>query len=99
MIVFNGETFLQELLESIYDFAYEIVVVEGPDQNSLPMAGPDGGSTDRTLEILRSYPDPKRKLRGIRGTWRDKDEQSNPYMDEVFGDYILQGDEHDIHKP
>lgn len=31
MIVFNGESFLHELLESIYDFAYEIVVVEGPD--------------------------------------------------------------------
>jgi glycosyltransferase involved in cell wall biosynthesis len=99
MIVFNGETFLHELLESIYDFAYEIVVVEGPDQNSLPMAGPDGGSTDRTLEILRSYPDPEGKLRVIRGTWRDKDEQSNRYMDEVSGDYIWQVDDDEIYKP
>src|SRR5512134_1673059 len=99
MIVFNGETFLHELLDSIYDFAYEIFGVEGPDQNSLPMAGPDGGSTDRTVEILRSYPDPERKLRVIRGTWRDKDEQSNRYMDEVSGDYIWQVDDDEIYKP
>lgn len=99
LIVFNGEAFLHELLESIYDFAYEIVVVEGPDQNSLPMAGPDGGSTDRTVEILRSYPDPERKLRVIRGTWRDKDEQSNRYMAEVSGDYLWQVDDDEIYKP
>src|SRR5262249_58359892 len=99
MIVFNGEPFLHELLESIYDFAYEIVVVEGPDQNALPMAGPDGGSTDRTLEILHSFPDPERKLRVIRGTWRDKDEQSNRYMQEVSGDYIWQVDDDEIYKP
>ena len=99
MIVFNGESFLHELLESIYDFAYEIVVVEGPDQNALPMAGPDGGSTDRTLEILHSFPDPERKLRVIRGTWRDKDEQSNRYMQELSGDYIWQVDDDEIYKP
>ena len=99
MIVFNGETFLHELLESIYDFAYEIVAVEGPDRNALPMAGPDGGSTDRTVEILRSFPDPERKLKLIRGTWRDKDEQSNRYMQEVSGDYLWQVDDDEIYKP
>jgi hypothetical protein len=61
MIVFNGEAFLREALESIYDFAYEIIVLEGPDRNALPMAGPDGGR-DGNLEILNSFPDPKKEV-------------------------------------
>lgn len=99
MILFNGETFLREVLESIYDFAYEIVIVEGPDRNALPMAGPDGGSADRTVEILGCFPDPERKLKLIRGVWKDKDEQSNRYMQEVSGDYIWQVDDDEIYKP
>jgi len=99
MIVFNGETFLHEVLESVYDFAYEIIVVEGPDRNALRMAGPDGGSRDRTVEILASFPDPRRKLRIIRGQWRNKDEQSNRYIQEATGDYIWEIDDDEVYKP
>jgi glycosyltransferase involved in cell wall biosynthesis len=99
MIVFNGETFLNEVLKSVYDFAYEIIIVEGPDRNALPMAGPDGGSNDRTIEILRTFPDPERKLKVIRGQWKDKDEQSNRYLTEARGDYIWEIDDDEVYKP
>lgn len=83
MIIFNGDTFLREVLESIYDFAYEIIIVEGPDQNALPMAGPDGASCDRTMEIIENFPDPLKKIRVIRGIWKNKDQQSNWFIVEA----------------
>lgn len=98
MIVFNGAAFLREVLESIYDFAFEIIVVEGPDLNALPMAGPDGGSTDGTMDILRSFPDPEKKLKIIRGVWQSKDQQCNRFIEEASGDYIWQVDDDEIYK-
>jgi glycosyltransferase involved in cell wall biosynthesis len=98
MIVFNGAAFLQEVLESIYDFAFEIIVVEGPDRNALPMAGPDGGSADGTMEILSRFPDPKKKIKIIRGVWKSKDQQCNRFIEEATGDYIWQVDDDEIYK-
>jgi glycosyltransferase involved in cell wall biosynthesis len=99
MIVFNGDTFLREVLESIYDFAFEIIIVEGPDQNALPMAGPDGASRDRTMEIIENFPDPLKKIRVIRGIWENKDQQSNRFIIEATGDYIWQVDDDEVYKP
>ena len=98
MIVFNGAEFLKEVLESIYDIAYEIIVIEGPDLNALPMAGPDGGSTDGTMTILGEFPDPQKKLRVIRGVWESKDQQSNRFIEEATGDYIWQVDDDEVYK-
>ena len=98
MIVFNGDTFLKETLESIYDFAYEIIIVEGPDRNAVCMAGPDGGSSDSTMDILEHFPDPLKKIKIIRGTWQNKDEQSNRFISEATGDYIWQVDDDEVYK-
>ncbi len=98
MIVFNGEDFLQEVLESIYEFAYEIIIVEGPDRNALPMAGPDGRSTDGTLAILKNFPDPQKKLKIIHGVWQSKDQQCNRFIEEASGDYIWQVDDDEVYK-
>ena len=98
MIVFNGEAFLREVLESIYDFAFEVIVVEGPDVNALPMAGPDGGSSDGTMDILRTFPDPEKKIKVIRGVWQSKDHQCNRFIEEACGDYIWQVDDDEIYK-
>lgn len=98
IIVFNGAAFLKEVLESIYDFAFEIIVIEGPDLNALSMAGPDGGSTDGTMDILRGFPDPEKKLKVIRGIWQSKDQQCNRFIEQVSGDYIWQVDDDEIYK-
>jgi glycosyltransferase involved in cell wall biosynthesis len=98
MIVFNGEEFLQEVLESIYEFAYEIIIVEGPDRNARSMAGPDGRSADGTLAILRNFPDPLKKLKIIHGSWASKDEQCNRFIEEASGDYIWQVDDDEVYK-
>ncbi len=98
MIVFNGEAFLREVLESIYDFAYEIIIIEGPDHNARSMAGPNGGSRDRTMDILTSFPDPSGKLKIVRGHWKNKDEQCNRFIAEATGDYIWQVDDDEVYK-
>lgn len=99
MIVFNGEYFLKQVLDGVYDFAHEIVVVEGSDEISRPLANENGGSTDRTWEMLLSYPDPKRKIRPIRGTFKDKDAQSNAFMGYLTGDFVWLLDSDEMYQP
>lgn len=99
MIVFNGDFFLREALDGVYDFAHEIIIIEGADTNSMPFANPDGSSTDDTLRIIREYPDPRKKIRLIQGQWRDKDEQSNAYMSYVTGDFIWLLDSDELYQP
>ncbi|HVT89393.1 MAG TPA: glycosyltransferase [Tepidisphaeraceae bacterium] len=99
MIVFNGDYFLRQCLDGVYDFAHEIVIVEGGDAISQPFANPDGTSTDQTWEILAGYPDPKNKIKLIRGRFKDKDEQSNAYMSQVSGDFIWQIDSDELYHP
>jgi glycosyltransferase involved in cell wall biosynthesis len=98
MIVFNGDEFLQQVLDSIYDFAYQIIIAEGADRNSLPFANPDGGSTDRTLEIIKNYPDPYGKIMLVQGVWKDKVEQSNAWIEKAAGDFVWQVDDDEIYK-
>ena len=98
MILFNGDAFLKEALESIYDFAYEIIIIEGSDMNAVCMAGSDGGSADNTMRILENFPDPLEKIRIIRGSWKDKDEQSNRAISEATGDYYWQIDDDEVYK-
>jgi len=98
MIIFNGDEFLQQVLDSIYDFAHEIIIAEGADLNSLPFANPDGSSTDSTVNLIRNYPDPDRKITLIQGKWRDKTEQSNAWLEHASGDYIWQIDDDEVYK-
>jgi len=96
--VFNGEEFLQQVLDSIYGFAWQIIIAEGADRNSLPFAKPDGSSTDRTVQIIKDYPDPDRKITLIQGKWRDKTEQSNAWLVRATGDYVWQIDDDEVYK-
>jgi glycosyltransferase involved in cell wall biosynthesis len=99
MIVFNGDFFLRQCLDGVYDFAHEIVIVEGADAVSQPFANTDGSSTDRTWEILQNYPDPKRKIRLVRRKFRDKDEQSNAFMQHLTGDFVWLLDSDEMYQP
>jgi glycosyltransferase involved in cell wall biosynthesis len=99
MIVFNGDFFLRQCLDGVYDFAHEIIVIEGSDEVSRPFANADGSSTDRTWDILQNYPDPKRKIKLFRGRFKDKDEQSNGYMPHVTGDFIWLLDSDELYQP
>ena len=98
MIVLNGDDFIEYAIKSVYDFAHEIIIVEGAVEEAMFMVGPDGGSRDKTIEIIESFPDPDDKIKLIRGRWADKTEQSNVYMRLATGDYVWQIDSDEIYK-
>jgi hypothetical protein len=98
MIVFNGDFVLKECLESVYPYATQILISEGPvrywqDQGYTT-------STDKTNEILDTFPDPENKITIVHGQFEEKDEECRAYMpymrDDI--DYIWNLDSDEIYK-
>ena len=60
MIVLNGNYVLEECIKSVYPYANQILIAEGPvtywQQQGLSK------STDGTIEVLNSIPDPENKI-------------------------------------
>lgn len=99
MIVFNGNYVLKETLESIYPYANQILISEGPvkywqDQGFTT-------STDGTNEVLHDFPDPENKITIVHGQWKEKDEQCNAYIKHLKddNDYIWNLDCDEVFKP
>lgn len=96
MIVLNEEEFIEKNLKQHYNWdgadVHQIIIVEGavklfPKRNITD----EGLSTDRTAEIIRSFPDPDKKIEFIQGYWEDKSHQRNQYAQRVRDDtdYLL----------
>lgn len=99
MIVFNGDYVLEECLSAVYPFASQILISEGPVRY-----WQDEGyttSTDRTNEILDSFPDPEGKIHIVHGQYEEKDEECRAYMPHLRDDidYIWNLDSDEIYKP
>ena len=99
MIVFNGDYVLQECLESVYPYATQILIAEGPvrywqDQGYTT-------STDKTNEILDNFPDPENKITVVHGQFEGKDEECRAYMPHMRDDidYIWNLDSDEVYKP
>tara|TARA_R100000995_G_scaffold83426_1_gene59318 strand:+ start:7633 stop:8520 length:888 start_codon:yes stop_codon:yes gene_type:complete len=98
MIVFEGDYVLKECLESVYPYATQILISEGPVRY-----WQDKGfttSTDKTNDILHSFPDPENKITIVHGQFEEKDEECRAYMpylkDDI--DYIWNLDSDEIFK-
>lgn len=100
LIVHNGEPFIKYQLESLYPHAHQIIVVEGAVEKFRHASTTDGHSLDRTVEIIRGFPDPEHKITLIQreGFWPEKTEMSNAYMEACTGDYIWQVDVDEFYK-
>ena len=99
MIIFNGNHVLKETLESIYPYANQILIAEGPVQ-----FWQDEGyttSTDGTNEVLDNFPDPENKIKIVHSQYSEKDEQCNAYMQFLEGDndYIWNLDCDEVFQP
>ena len=99
IIVFNGNYVLKEVLESIYPYANQILIAEGPVQ-----FWQDEGysqSIDGTIELIDNFPDPDNKIKVVHGQYAEKDEQCNAYMQHITGDndYIWNVDSDEVFKP
>lgn len=99
MIVFNGNYVLQECLESVYPYAHQILVAEGPV--SYWQSQGFTTSTDGTNDILHEFYDPDNKIKITHGQFNEKNEQCNAYMKDLAqdSDYIWNLDSDEIFKP
>lgn len=99
IIVLNGGFFLKQVLESVYPFAHAICIAEGPVKWWF-----DNGmdeSIDDTMDIIRSFPDPQKKIRYTQGVYAEKTEQCRAWFNLVPSDtdYILCNDADEVHTP
>ena len=105
-IVLNEKPFIIPNMKYLYEFAHEIIVVEGACEAARSVAREDGHSLDGTFEALRqlkAQSDPDDKIRIITaadagsasGFWPDKNAMSRAYADRATGNYLWQidGDE------
>jgi hypothetical protein len=96
MIVFNGDYVLQENITSIYPFANKIIITEGPVSHYQKLGFTT--STDQTVEIIQSFPDPDKKITLIRGQWNEKDEMVKAQEQYYSGEYVWHIDSDEIYK-
>jgi len=98
MIVFEGDYVLRECLESIYPYATQILIAEGPVKYWQSQGRTS--STDNTNDILDNFPDPENKIKVIHGQYEEKDDQCNAYMSLLREDidYLWQIDSDEIYK-
>ena len=98
MIVLNGMPFIEYSIKSVYDFAHEIIIVEGAVEKCMFAANPDGSSTDGTVEFIKSFPDTQNKIKFIQGKWPEKCEMQNEALKYVTGDYVWLIDSDEVYK-
>lgn len=98
MIVLNGMPFIEYSLKSVYDFAHEIIIVEGAVKDCMFAANPDGSSKDGTVEFIKSFPDPDNKIKLIQGRWPEKCEMQNEALKHVTGNYVWLIDSDEVYK-
>lgn len=99
MIILNGNYVLREVLESVYDFAHQILIAEGPVQYWVGQGVHT--STDGTNQILDNFPDPDNKIKVWHGQYGEKTEQANAYMGALAddADYVWNLDCDEVFKP
>lgn len=98
IIIFNSDFVLKQVLDSIYPYMNQILISEG-----CVKYWADKGfttSTDKTNEILANYPDPDHKITVVHGTYTEKTEQCNAYMQHVQHDtdYVWNIDADEVFK-
>lgn len=84
IIVFNSDFVLRQVLESIYPHVSQILISEGCV--GYWVAKGYTTSTDRTNDIIHSFPDPEKKITIVHGTYPEKTEQANAYMQHLHPD-------------
>lgn len=91
--VFNGEPFVRYNLRALYPFAHQIIVVEGAVSDAAQLAGPEGHSSDGTLDTLNRFrleedPDDKLEIVTNDGLWSRAEDQVRAFTRRATGDYL-----------
>lgn len=97
--VFNEARFLEYSLKSIYDYVDRIDIVEGAIKDALQRAESDGSSKDGTVEIIKSFSDPQKKIRLIQGRWHTREEIQTKLLEVCGSKWMLYIDGDEILDP
>ena len=98
-IVFNGNYVFDEALRTIYPYASQILIAEGP----VTYWQQQGYTTsiDGTNELIDNFSDPENKIKIVHSQYKEKDEQCHAYMkflnDDI--DYVWHLDSDEIFNP
>jgi hypothetical protein len=93
MNVLNGEPFIYYQLKSIYEHAHEIIIVEGA-YNKFAHAARGFRSSDSTINTVKNFPDPDRKIKLITRDYfyDDRVGMCNEFISDLTGDVLWQVD-------
>jgi len=96
MIVLNGDHVLEQSIKSIYDAVDEILIAEGPVKYWQERGV--SASSDATLDIIKSFNDPEKKLKWISSKYIEKDDQFQSALNLMSKnpDYLLQVDADEV---
>lgn len=99
MIIFNSDFVLKQCLESIYPFANQILIAEGPVKYWQERGYTT--STDKSNDILHSFPDPEKKITIYHNQYKEKDDQCNAALNflKPDNDYLFHIDADEIYRP
>lgn len=86
----NEEEFIELNLKNHYALLDEILIIEGAVKNR-KNSTIDGHSIDKTIEIIKSFPDPDKKIRLIQidRPWHSLEEMKNKFLEFLSNDDIL----------
>ena len=95
IIALNEEEYIHACLKNIYDWdcCHEIIIVEGSTdlwrEANLDSVMPNGSSKDKTVEIIKNFPDPHHKITLIQGKWKDKKQMRDEYLKRATGEFLF----------
>lgn len=95
ILAYNAEPFIQSCLASIYDIADMIIVVEGAFDRQR-MYGLR--STDRTIELIKKFPDPETKIRLFHMNKQEHEHRNIALRYCTDGDWYFTVDADEIYK-
>ncbi len=100
-ICYNEQEFLYYAIKAVYNFAHEIIILEGAIDEFNPKLPKEhsGISTDGTNKILKRLKkeDKENKIKVIQKRWKDEFKKRNEYLEHVTGDWIFMVDSDEIY--
>jgi 4-hydroxy-2-oxoglutarate aldolase len=97
LICYNEAYLIRQQLINLYPHAYEIIIVEG---RSTELGDKFPKTRDKTLQIIRDFPDPDNKIILItKDTWVGKDAMVAAYYNKATGDYVWHIDADEFYTP
>jgi glycosyltransferase involved in cell wall biosynthesis len=98
LILYNEEKLIKPQLERLYDYAHDIIICEGLVGECKHAWSKE---RDNTVDIIKSFPDPKNKIKLIsKDDWPGKEHMVRAYWAKASGDYVwhIDADEFYTHR-